>query len=261
MKSAWMGVFALTIMSSAAVAAAAPKPADPAEADRANPAYMWDLSDLYPSADAWKAAHDKAKAEVDTLETYQGTLGKNAASMLAAFDAISRSGKEIARLNVYATLKGDEDVRIAVNQERVQLGQALGARLSEKIAWASPEIIAIGAAKVHEFEKQSPELAKRFDFYLDNILRGAPHTLTPESEGVMSAVSNVLAQPNNIYSQLSNGELPFPSVTLSDGTKVEHLDQAAYTKYRQAPNRADRKLVFDTFWARGRNMRARSAPH
>ena len=53
MKHAWMGAFALMMMSGAAIAAAAPKPADPAEADRANPAYMWDLSDLYPSPEAW----------------------------------------------------------------------------------------------------------------------------------------------------------------------------------------------------------------
>ena len=49
---------------------------------------------------------------------------------------------------------------------------------------------------------------------LDNILRGAPHTLSPESENVMAAAGNVLIQPNNIYSQLANGELPFPSITL-----------------------------------------------
>ena len=248
MKTVLMGAFALMMMSSAAVAAAEPKPADPAEADRANPAYMWDLNDLYPSPEAWTVAQQKAKAQVDTLDKYKSTLGKSAKAMLEALAAMSDASKEVARLNVYASLKGDEDVRVAINQERVQLGQALGSRLSEKTAWVSPEIITIGAKKVHDFEKQSPELAHRFDFYLDNILRGAPHTLGPEAEGVMSAASNVLIQPNNIYSQLSNGELPFPSVTLSDGTKVERLDQAAYTKYRQAPNRADRKLVFDAFW-------------
>ena len=248
MKTVLMGAFALMMMSSAAVAAAEPKPADPAEADRVNPAYMWDLNDLYPSPEAWTVAQQKAKAQVDTLDKYKSTLGKSAKAMLEALAAMSDASKEVARLNVYASLKGDEDVRVAINQERVQLGQALGSRLSEKTAWVSPEIITIGAKKVHDFEKQSPELAHRFDFYLDNILRGAPHTLGPEAEGVMSAASNVLIQPNNIYSQLSNGELPFPSVTLSDGTKVERLDQAAYTKYRQAPNRADRKLVFDAFW-------------
>jgi oligoendopeptidase F len=244
MKSALAGAVVLMTMSMNALAAT---PA-PDAGDAANPAYMWDLSDLYPSAEAWTAAHAKAKGEVDGLDRYKSTLGKSAAGMLAALDAISRAGKEVTRLNVYAALKGDEDVRVAKDQERVQLAQALGTRLGEKTAWVSPEIIAIGAKKVHEFEKQSPELAKRFDFNLDNILRAAPHTLSPESENVMAAASNVLIQPNNIYSQLSNGELPFPSVTLADGTKIERLDQSAYTKYRQAPDRADRKKVFDAFW-------------
>src|SRR6185503_15801626 len=148
MKTVLMGAFALMIFSSAAVAAAAPNPADdPAAADRANPAYMWDLNDLYPSPEAWTAAQQKAKAQVDALDKYKGTLGKSAKAMLEALAAISDAGREVARLNVYASLKGDEDVRIAENQERVQLGQALGSRLSEKTAWASPEIIAIGADK------------------------------------------------------------------------------------------------------------------
>src|SRR4029077_19576220 len=106
MKHAWMGAFALMMMSGAAIAAAAPKPADPAEADRANPAYMWDLSDLYPSPEAWTAAQGKAKAQVDALDKYKGTLGKSAASMLTALGAISDASKEVARLNVYASLKG-----------------------------------------------------------------------------------------------------------------------------------------------------------
>jgi oligoendopeptidase F len=240
-----LGAVALMTMSMNALAADAPaKDAG----DAANPAYMWDLGDLYPSAEAWTDAHAKVKAEVDGLDKYKGTLGKSAAAMLTALDAISHASKEVTRLNVYAALKGDEDVRVAKDQERVQLAQALGTRLGEKTAWVSPEVIAVGAKKVRAFEKQSPELAKRFDFNLDNILRAAPHTLSPESENVMAAASNVLIQPNNIYSQLSNGELPFPAVTLSDGTKVDRLDQSAYTKYRQAPNRADRKLVFDAFW-------------
>jgi oligoendopeptidase F len=237
-----IGAFALMTISMNALAADAPA------SDAANPAYMWDLSDLYPSPEAWTAAQAKAKAEVDALDKYKGMLGKSAAAMLTALDAISHASKEVTRLNVYASLKGDEDVRVAKDQERVQLGQALQSRFGEKTAWVSPEVIAVGPKKVQAFEKQTPELARRFDFYLDNILRAAPHTLSPESENVMAAAGNVLIQPNNIYSQLSNGELPFPSVTLADGTKVDRLDQAAYTKYRQAPNRADRKLVFDTFW-------------
>ncbi|HEY8696454.1 MAG TPA: M3 family oligoendopeptidase [Rhizomicrobium sp.] len=230
----------------AAKPAAAAKPVPTAPSDQTEP--MWNLGDLYASPEAWSAARDKEKVAIDGLDKYKGTLGKDAGSMLAGLSAISDANKEVARLFVYAQLKGDEDVRIAENQERQQSALALNTTLNEKTAWLTPEILSIGSDKVKQFEKDSPELARRFTFQLDNTLRAAPHTLGLEAEGVMASAGTVLNQPNNIYSVLSNGEVPFPTVTLSDGTKAR-LDQSAYAKYRQAPNRADRRKVFDAFWA------------
>jgi oligoendopeptidase F len=209
----------------------------------------WALSDLYPSPEAWTAEYAKIKAEIAGLDIYKGTLGKSAAAMLKALDAMSHANKETARLYTYSSLKGDEDVRVSENQERQQLAGDLQTQLNEKTAWVTPEVLGIGAKKVTAFEGQSPELKKRFGFYLDNILRSGPHTLGVEAEGVMASAGTVLQQPNAIYTQLANGELPFPSITLSDGTVIKRLDQSTYAKYRQAPNRADRKLVFDNFWA------------
>jgi oligoendopeptidase F len=237
MKRLFLAALALTalILPTSAADSGAPEPG------------MWDLRDLYVTPQAWTAEHDKIKAEADTLDSYKGTLSKSAKSMLTALGAISEVRKQVARLAVYASLKGDEDVRVAENQERVSSANALGTIVGEKTAWLTPEIIAIGSKKVLAFEAQSPELKKRFAFFLDNSLRYAPHTLSVESEGMMAAAGDVLGQPDAIYSQLANGELPRPTVTLSDGTKVA-LDQAAYSKYRTASNRADRKAVFDAFW-------------
>jgi oligoendopeptidase F len=239
----------LALLSAAAIpvlALAADAPSSATD-DAKNPAYMWDLGDLYPSPEAWSAAHDKVAREVAQLDKLKGTLGKSTQAMLAALSQISHARKESDRLNVYASLKGDEDVRIAANQERQQLAMALMTALGEKTAWLTPEILAIGSKRVHAFEAKSPELARRFGFFLNDTLRHAPHTLSSQSEGVIASVGQVLQQPDNIYSQLANGELPFPTVTLSDGTKVT-LTQSNYTKYRQAPVRADRKLVFESFW-------------
>ncbi len=229
---------ALTTAMVPASAAAKPVPA----------AYTWNLSDLYPSPAAWTAEQSKMKGEIDKLEGYKDTIGNSAADMLAALKAISHAHKEVDRLYTYASLKADEDVRISENQARKQLAQALATDLAEKTAWLNPAILAIGAEKVKAFEKQSPELQNIFGFFLEDTLRWASHTLSPQAESVMAAASNVLAQPDSIYSQLANGELPFPSVTLSDGTVIKDLDQSAYTQYRQLPNRADRKKVFDAFW-------------
>jgi oligoendopeptidase F len=234
------------LISTAPLVALADDSAVPA-ADLANPAYMWDLSDLYPSADAWTAAHDKLAAEIATLPQLKGTLGKSADSMLAALSKISGIHKDMDRLTTYASLKGDEDVRISANQERVQLATALNTQFGESTSWLTPEILKVGAVKVHAFLAKSPELARRFSFFLNDALRQAPHTLSPESESVMAAAGDVLQQPDSIFSQLANGELPFPTVTLSDGTKAT-LDTSTYEKYRESGNRADRKLVFDAFW-------------
>jgi oligoendopeptidase F len=239
-------LLALCASLAPALAIAADAPAASSE-DAKNPAYMWDLGDLYGSPENWTAAHDKLTAEVTALAKLKGTLGKSANSMLSGLSAISHAREEADRLNVYASLKGDEDVRVAPNQERLQLSMALLTKLGEATAWVTPEILKVGAKRVHAFEKTSPELARRFGFFLDDTLRHAPHTLTTQSEGVIAAAGQVLQQPDNIYSQLANGELPFPTVTLSDGSKAT-LTQATYSKYRQAPVRADRKLVFDSFW-------------
>ncbi len=248
------GIALLVTVGIAAVAIAAtkpshtkPAPVTPAAAAPIDPAYMWDLSDLYPSADAWTAEHDRVKALTDTLDQYKGTLGKSAKDMLAALDAISAVQRADARLSAYAGLKADEDVRIAVNQERNQLAASLFTQLGEKTSWLTPEILSIGADKVHDFEKQEPELARRFDFFLDDTLRNAPHTLSVETEGVMAAAGDILSQPDAIYSVLANAEAPFPTITLADGSKVT-IDQGSYSKYRQSENRADRKKVFDAFW-------------
>ncbi|MGQ0741202.1 MAG: oligoendopeptidase F [Alphaproteobacteria bacterium] len=209
--------------------------------------YVWDLTDLYPSPDAWTAEYNKIKAEAEKLDQYKGTLGRSADSMFKALDAISDAYKESARLSTYAGLKADEDLTNAPNQERRQLAQSLQTLVNEKSAWVAPEVLAIGEAKVKSFIGRNAELAKRFDFFLLDTLRNKPHTLGPEAEGVMAAAGNVIQQPDNIRGQLAHSDLPFPTITLADGTKAK-LTDAAYSKYRQVDNRADRKKVFDAFW-------------
>jgi oligoendopeptidase F len=214
----------------------------------AAPESMWDLTDLYATPEAWSGAFTRAKAAAAALASYKGTLGGGATAMLSALNAISAVQHESARLAVYASLKADEDLRVARDQERRQQSQSLATLLAENTSWLAPEIIALGADTVHRYVSESAPLAQRFDFLLDNTLRGAPHTLGDQAEGVLAAAGTFLQQPGTVRQILANGELPLPTVTLSDGVKVK-LDQAGYDKYRQSANRADRKLVFDTFWA------------
>jgi len=242
---------AVLIFASLSVSAA-DAPTTAAAAAPAETQASWDLSDLYATPEAWEQSFKRTQQQVEGLESYKGTLGKSADSMLKAMIAISDVNRETARLATYSGLKSDEDVRISANQELNQRAQSLATLIGAKTAWVAPEVIRLGAAKVKRFEAANKTLNDRFGFQLDDTLRAAPHTLGDEAEGVLALSGDLLAQPYTMTNQFGNGELPLPTVTLSDGTSSK-LIQSNFEKYRPSANRKDRKLVFDEYfgaWAK-----------
>ena len=233
----------LTAAGALAVSAAAP--AALAQQQAAAPPQTWVLTELFPTPEAWAAERDAVLKQLPVLAGYKGKLGTDAATLRSALQAMSDAQRRVTRLNTYAGLIADSDTSVASAQERRQLAIALYGQFSEAIAYVQPEVLAVGAGKVAAFQKAEPGLGK-FAFQLRDILRKAPFTLGAEAEGVIAAASTPLAGAQQIRTQLVDSDLPWPEVTLSTG-KIR-LDQAAYTDKREAPNREDRKLVFETFF-------------
>ena len=208
----------------------------------------WDLSDLYRSDAAWEAERLALLNAIPALRKQRGTLGRSAAAMRAALQAQSDISKRASRLYTYASLKADEDRRVAANQERKQKAQDVFTALGEATAWTNPEVVAIGPKKVNAFIAADQVLRTKFAFGLRDTLRLAPHTLSSTEEQLLASAGTPLAGPEDIRDQLASSDIPRPTVKLSDGREIR-LDDQGYTIARQAQNRADRKLVFDKFWA------------
>jgi len=216
-------------------------------ADAAAAVAAWDLTDLYPNDAAWEAERAAVAARLPEITAFKGTLGEGTGKLRQALQLQSDLGLRVARLYVYASLKGDEDLRNAPNQERRQKATDLYTGFGEAGSWMNPELLALGAGKMESYIASDPGLAK-FRFQLKDVVRQAAHTLSPEGEAILAASQNPLSGPGDIRVQLVSSDIPRPTVTLSDGTKTV-LDDQGYTIHRGAPNRADRKLVFDQFWA------------
>lgn len=208
--------------------------------------YTWDLTDLYSSDAAWEAAYTETESMIDTLDGYQGTLGKSSESMATAMRAISDAYKEVLRVYVYTSLKRDEDQRVPETQVMFGKSMALFQKLGESISWVDPEILSVGEKTVLKYLKQNPGL-EPFGFHLKDTLRQAEHTLDAKGEALLAQAGMSMAQPGEIYSLYANASIPWPTMTLSDGKEVK-LTQAGYSQYRSLQNREDRKQVFDTFW-------------
>jgi oligoendopeptidase F len=223
-------------------------PAAPAPAGAPDASGSWNLGELYADDRAWSESLDRTRKRADELAHYRDNFGQSAGAMLAALIAISDTKREANRLLAYASLKSDEDLRIGSNLERKQQARSLRTQIARQTAWLAPETLRIGAKRIQAYRAQNRTLDQRFGFLLADTLRQAPHTLGTEAEDVLAAAGTTLAQPSSLHSILADAEFQAPMITLSDGTSAR-LDEPGYEKYRQSLNRADRKAVFDAYWA------------
>lgn len=220
-----------------------------AKEDRAvDPQATWDLTELYPTVEAWNTAREEVTADFEKFDSRRGTLGESADSLYTTFRLVSDTLKKAGRVYVYASLQGDEDLRDSETQGRAQLAQIMFARFGEVTAWIQPEIIDIGREVIESYISEDERLAP-FAFQLDDSLRNAPHTLSAETEQTLSYFSQTFGSPNEIYSLMSNSDIPWPTITLSDGEEIV-VDSQGYGRARGSANRDDRKLAFDTFWGK-----------
>ena len=210
---------------------------------------VWDLTDLYPDWPAWDAARESVLDALPRLSAYKGHLGESAEAMAKAMADMSDVEKTAARVYVYTQLAGDADLQVSENQERRGQSQDMYSAYGEATSWVAPEVLALGKDKVESYIAASPVLQKRFAFGLRDTLRSAAHTLDASGEALLAAASAPLAGPEDIRGQIVASDIPWPTVTLSDG-RTQRLDDQGYTLVRDAPSRDDRKKVIETFFTK-----------
>jgi oligoendopeptidase F len=216
--------------------------------------YQWNLTEIYPSDQAWRAAKDSLAAELPKSRTFQGTLGTSAQKLADALELATRLSKAFSQLSVYASMMSDQDTRVSTYQAMQQEMSQLGAKFGAETAFVEPEILKIDRAKIDRFVATEPRL-KVYRFYLDDIMRRRTHTLTDAEERLLASSSVIAGAPSNVFGILSDADFPYPSVTLSDG-KTLRLDSSSFSAARALPNRDDRQKVMSTFFGALGSFRA-----
>ena len=218
------------------------------ERDRASvdEKYTWHLADIYPSLDAWRAERARVAAEVPTIGAFAGRLGSSPQTLAEALETASRLDKELARLFVYASMRGDEDTRLSEPQGIQQEMLQLHADFSAQASYIEPEILSIGSATIERFLAAEPRLAI-FAFYLRDIARRAAHTLSDAEERILADAQPLAGSASNIHGILANADFPYPTITLSDGRTVR-VDQSGYAELRTRPKRDERQAAMSAFF-------------
>ena len=206
----------------------------------------WNLADLYPDVEAWNRDYARVEAQLASFAACKGHLVDDAATLLRCLDLQADMRKRGGRLAVYASESHNGDTGNAANLELAQKARLLYTRGMEATAFVEPELLRAGEPRLERLIAELPALAT-YRQPIAEVLRKAPHTLDERSEALIAAFGNASRAGSAAYSILVNADLPWPTVRLADGTDAR-LDQAGYTRFREAADRSDRKRVMDAFF-------------
>ncbi|HKQ62594.1 MAG TPA: oligoendopeptidase F [Candidatus Polarisedimenticolaceae bacterium] len=206
----------------------------------------WDLSDLFADDEAFEAAKRSLQGQLAGLDRGRGRLGESSAILADCLATVSEASLELGRLRCYATLRSDQDTRVARYQAMQQEVELLYTELSRRLAFLRPEILGLDPARIEAFLAEEPRLAPHA-FFLRDLLRQRPHVLGPSEEKILAEAGLLTRAPTNLYHILHDAELPRGEVTLSTGERVR-MTPVAYHRHRTTSHRPDRLGVFGTFF-------------
>ena len=203
----------------------------------------WNLSEIYPSVAAWEADMAAAEKAADGLADCQGQLPTR---LRACLDQRFAAWKSIMKVYTYASNWSSQDTRDAEWQARSQKAELLFTRADEAGSYFKPELLTLGAPAVEAAIAADPGMVQ-YDHYLRSALKDGAHTLDAKSEALLAASGTVRANAEHTRSLLVDAELPWPTVTLSNGSTAR-LNSSGWVQHRVDPVRADRELVYTSFF-------------
>ena len=216
--------------------------------DEVAEADTWDLTDLYPTDEAWLREYEDLKQMPARAAAFQGKLGRSAEDLLLWLRLQDECQERLGRLQIYAGCKSDQDTGNSTYQDF--RGKAVGVYVAvvSAAAFATPEIMAIDEDTLNLFYAVQPELLT-YRRSLDQIRRRKAHILSPECERLLASAGEMAAAPDRVSSTFRNADLTFPSVVDGQG-RERVLTEAAYIPMLMGSDRTLRKNAFETYYAR-----------
>jgi oligoendopeptidase F len=223
-----------------------PEPGTLPTRDAIPPRYQWDLTSICRSWEEWQASYTQLDQAIAAFLSFQGTLGKSADRLVAAFKAMDEMGALSYRVWYFAALHYDEDQRNNEINARRQQVQILFAKQAQASSWFNPEVLAIPIETIHAWMEKNKDLAL-YRFAIESLFHEQEHVLDEQGERLMSFAGRFNSVPYDSYSALTTADVKFPSITLTNGTKVT----LTYGQYRALletnRNQEDRANAYRTF--------------
>lgn len=207
----------------------------------ANPAFCWNLKDIFESNEAWKSALNEASALIEDASGFAGKLGTDKASLKAGLESFYAAAERVERVYIYAMLYSSGDNGDEAAQNMVATATQIYVDFSAKTAFLSPEILTIDAEKLSSWLSDDDMTVYRHQ--IEDICRGREHTLGKSEETLLAMLGDAAETPRNAFDMFDSVDVRFAN--LENGKELTH---ALFGKYRESDNADERHDAFEKYF-------------
>lgn len=201
--------------------------------------YKWDLDSLYPSMTEYNADLDKLKQIVKKMEKYKGKVLASSSNLYELLVLNLEQEQIFNKLANFIHLNCELDTRNDFYSAKMGELTDFYSDIELKLNFISEELKALTKDILDKFMKENSKL-KDYEFILRCTIRANAHLLSLESENLLTKLSPVLYNGDEVFSLLDDADSVYDDVVDSKGKKHK-LTNGTYARYMSGSDRVLRK--------------------
>ena len=206
--------------------------------------HTWDLSTIFSDEREWHASIGQVRELVKSVESFRGRLLLDEGTLLNFLRALEALSIAQQRIHTFAYLTHARNMSGDSANSMLQISHALEAELSTRLSFVEPEILSASPGRVDELLSKGGEL-ERYRFYLSEIERFRPHTLSPSEEAVAGQLSLLSRAPESIRDAIHDSDMRFRNVEGLHG--LAEPNHGTIDEYLQSADRSVRRAAFESY--------------
>lgn len=207
----------------------------------------WDLSKIFESDESFERELAEVQAELAKAEDYKGKLAASASQLLGAVELELAVSQKVEKLYVYASMKNDQDTRVAQYQAYQSKASKLYADFSEAFAFFEPEFLGLSDEIYQTFLESEPKL-QAYTHYFERLLAKKAHSLSQKEEELLASAGEIFSAAAETFEVLDNADIKFAEILDEKGEKVQ-LSHGNFISYMESADREVRKRAYQAMYA------------
>lgn len=182
--------------------------------------HTWDLVSVFQSDDAWEAEMTQLAADLAEVERFRDRLGHGPTILADWFDTRERLQRRLEKVVLYAYLSHQVDTANQAAAVRNDRAAGFYANALAAMAFAEPEILAVGRDTLRRWQRDEPRLAV-YGHYFDRLDHRQTHVRSAEVEELLNQAQGPFESAVGIHGILVDADLRFQPARTAAGEAVE----------------------------------------